>query len=146
MAWDDETKAAAIAAFFTKGESAGTIARRVGTTRSAVLGLAHRHRQRLAAAGGSPVKPAPAAAKPAKARGGPPRTLPTGKSRMLDRLAPILGTHMVIDPVGVVLDDLTRDVCRFPVTPHHAGPAEHRFCGASATGPYCPQHARRAYL
>lgn len=93
-------------------------------------------------------RPAPVTAKRAKTRGGPPRTLPAGKSRMLDSLAPIFGDHIVTtEPaIGVALTDLTRDACRFAVTSHHASPAEHRFCGASANGPYCPHHARAAYL
>jgi hypothetical protein len=48
---------------------------------------------------------------------------------------------------GVALMDLESGQCKYPITPHDATSAQHRFCGCKqALGlPYCADHAKIAF-
>lgn len=152
MAWTGDEKAAIIKAFSEKGESASVIARRHGTTRNAILGVVHRHRLKSGLAPRPPKVAAAATARrkqtlrPADRRGGIMAAQRFGKSAALvaDHSG-IFADHVVMVPPiarAVPIADLSDGECRFAVTPHHARPTEHRFCGAPADGSFCAHHAR----
>lgn len=141
MPWTDDDKAAAIRAFFENGETAGTIAKRHGTTRNAVLGLMHRHRARNGIAARVPV--GPKARKPEQRAPRKPATARKAVPLVAEMAA--IGVRLVPWPKlpgGLPIGDLGAGECRFAITPHDARKSEHRFCGAPADGSFCPHHAR----
>lgn len=154
MAWTAEQRIAIAKAFYEDGESAGIIADRFGTTRNAVIGLAHRHAAAEARrTGAAPVlKRAPTARK-ANAGGGrgSRRGRPKAKPRMIGYAGRAPGAAPAAEPAAPALP-VARHIpivaagageCRFAVTPHGAPREAHRFCGAPTGDPtrsYCPHH------
>jgi GcrA cell cycle regulator len=154
MNWTDEIRRAVCDAFYRDCESASLIAGRIGVSRNAVIGCAHRHgkrfgytklkgapRQVVKRTRGKDVRPRQTA-RSAPVRPQPPRPVSDAKPKPLPP-AP----ELPAEPLRLALAGLGTRNCRFPVTPHHAPPAGHRFCGLTVADGfvYCAAHARLAY-
>lgn len=138
MKWTAEDRDAIIQAFDVDGLSAALVAERFRTSRSAILGLLHRHRR---AKGLEAARRKPAQARqPAQTRSGTrPRPSPPA--------APVQEARAVASrpPRAVPMADLRRNECRFAVTPHDQPADAHLFCGLPATGSWCDRHAQLVY-
>lgn len=162
--WAREPEAAERAiALYRGGASATTIMAAMRAefggvvTRSAVQGLMHRRGVRRSERHGVTVVTermrAVAKGRPLKVRCAPRATCPTKPAhpaRPEPSDAPVITSG---PPGGVLLADLQREHCRWPLWPHDA-PAwsERRFCGATRRDPdalldhYCPEHGAMAFV
>lgn len=141
MAWSDVDKAAAVKSFFEDGEVASKIAKRFGVTRSAVLGLMHRHRVKNRISTRSPVAP--------MAKKSPRRPTVTIHKPAIAGMTAMTGTKISPwpkAPGGLSIAEIGTAECRFAITSHDVGKSEHRFCGAPADGSFCAHHTRLVYL
>lgn len=141
--WTTEEREQIVAAF-DAGEMASAIAQRFGVSRNAVIGVIHRERRRRGPQPGDRRR---------KLRSGPPkRTVKatgTGRARPLAPVVRPLREAAAPPPQArfLTLAEVEAGQCRFPVTPHDAPPAAHRFCGAPAPdGRYCRHHGQIAFL
>jgi GcrA cell cycle regulator len=142
MGWNDE-RVALLRKLWAEGLSASQIAKQLGgVTRNAVIGKVHR----LGLAGrATPSRPAK-------------RPIRTARPRIVGPSAPRLRMpssvpHVVIpDLEPLKLEDgkaasvltLSDSMCKYPIG--DPTEADFAFCGrASASGPYCQDHARLAY-
>jgi GcrA cell cycle regulator len=142
MEWTAET-IERLKALWAEGHSTAEIGRRMGISKNAVVGKAHRLNlparpspiRREAVAGGAPRPAMPRAARPS---GGAPRaTLP---------VAPVAApapAPAVVRPFPRV--SASRSCC-WPIG--EPGQSGFRFCSAEANigKPYCPEHAAVAYV
>jgi hypothetical protein len=111
-----------VRALAKEGKSGTQIASALGRTRCSVLGACFRNGIKISRGRvyrGSPTRPKPEPA---------PYVL-------------ALPAAPVAPPDGILLTDLARNQCRWPVTTA----LPHRFCGAHANGTYCEHHRSRAY-
>jgi len=128
----------AIKAVYVPGDSASDIASRLRVTRNAVIGMYHRHRNKLER---QPL---------GKPCGGKRRSaLPVWivpKAEPKPAPVPIMRPAIEVRPepivVGRTLMMLQRGQCKWPVNDAAKG-EEHLFCGERAEGSYCRHHARR---
>lgn len=152
--WSADEKAAIVKAFFDDGESASKIAARYGVSRNAIIGVAHRNgAKNHPPKSHAPVKPGSKA--PPPRRGGMDFASTARLEAATTKAALISGTKTTLQlrPAALVegarflpLAELGAHDCHFPVTPHHAAPDNHRFCGLPAEETYCPHHARLCRL
>jgi len=163
-AWT-EARVTLLKQLWAKGETAGAIGARLGgLSRSAVLGKIFR--LRLPIADAEPTSPSPnnvardgchragrKAAKPASSTRPPKpsaiKNTPARRRGGIREDNALRGQSPATDGRRKTLLELTNDSCRWP----HGNPGTARFffCGAAGADveagmPYCPRHARRAYL
>lgn len=137
--WTDE-RIERVRNAWVEGLSASEIGKRLGSTRSAICGLARRLGLNSRATGGRPACPRPAA---------PPKA----HKQVVPPVAPSPLPPASIEPPALVLEDgahvtaltLTGRMCRWPIG--HPGEKNFHFCGHTPKlgAPYCEAHARRAY-
>lgn len=126
---------------WAQGESAGTIARRLGCSRSAVIGK----KDRLGLpwrATATRTKAGRRRKRPSQARQPRPEQPPTIPSFPLPSERP---RHGAPDPLKLGVLDLTTSSCRYPIgDPQHT---DFGFCGHErlAGMPYCEHHARQCF-
>ena len=123
-----------------EGRSGKEIAHQFGVSRSAILGLCFRNAISLGGAGTRRQKYVANSNLPTLAQ----KRKEARQRRAVRLKAPeafALPAAPVAPPEGILLTDLARNMCRWPVTTA----LPHRFCGAHANGTYCEHHHSRAY-
>lgn len=142
MGWSEE-RVALLRKLWTEGLSASQIAKQLGgVTRNAVIGKVHR----LGLAGrATPSRPAKRPVRAARPRiVGPtaPRMRPAASMPMV--VIPELEPLKFADGKTASVLTLNENMCKYPIG-DPTDPA-FAFCGrASASGPYCSDHARLSY-
>lgn len=140
---------------WNEGLATGEIGRRLGFTKNAVIGKAHRlglaKRQ-------SPIQrtaPAPVPAKRPQREAPPPRGKPAAqvkaeapapKPQPVEVPIPVIKTKRLGPQEAVTLDRLGHGMCCWPIG--EPGTPEFRFCGEETLPgkPYCAEHCATAYV
>lgn len=143
MDWNDET-INRLGVLWDEGHSTAEIGRRMGITKNAVVGKAHRMNLKPRP---SPIrwtaglaKPAVRSAPPISAQPAPPLARPLAKPPAPAR------SRSVVHPFASPRLDSRNSPCCWPIG--EPGTSSFRFCDADATAgkPYCPEHAQLAYV
>ena len=139
MKWTED-RAALARAMWLEGQTGAQIAKRLGVSRSSVMGKLHRLRLPPRASRKAPLHRARSPSSPAHSVRRKPRLAPYEAPPPNIELAPCV---LESGEAATVLT-LTKSMCRYPIgDPAQAGFA---FCGRdSVRGAYCLHHASRAY-
>ncbi len=127
-AWT-EPRIAQLGEFWRQGLSTAEIGRRLGISKNAVVGKAHRLEL--------PPRPSPIKARPAQ-----PAIAAAPAAKVKPRLVP----RTQGSPVKLVRHNGSGPACQWPSG--HPGQPDFHFCGRPAAHgkPYCAEHAARAYV
>lgn len=139
MDWNDET-IARLGALWDEGHSTAEIGRRLGVTKNAVVGKAHRLN----------LKPRPSPIRRG-AEQAPPVARATATRQAVSPLAPAAPpaparSRPVFQPVAAPRPGPRTSPCCWPIG--EPGTPKFRFCDAEATTgkPYCAEHVQLAYV
>jgi GcrA cell cycle regulator len=144
MEWSDET-ILRLRELWAEGHSTAEIGRRMGISKNAVVGKAHRLNL--------PPRPSPIRRQDGEARARPPAprrvsgpTLPSLEASAPAEPPPAARPAPVLRPVPVSRSSGRTAACCWPIG--EPGTSSFRFCDAEALGgkPYCAEHAQLAYV
>ena len=136
--WSAES-VAAIRTLANEGHTGREIGLRFGVSRNTIIGVCYRNAISLGGTGTITQKRVLNANVPTLAQ----KRKEARQRRAVRLKAPelfALPAAPVAPPEGVLLTDLARNQCRWPVTTA----LPHKFCGAHADGTYCAHHRSRA--
>lgn len=139
MDWNDEM-ITRLGALWDEGHSTAEIGRRMGITKNAVVGKAHRLNLKP--------RPSPIRWAAAEAAASPAATVAAAASRRPAPSAAALPPrlHSMFHPVAASKPVSRTSPCCWPIG--EPGTPSFRFCDAAAANgrPYCAQHAQLAYV
>lgn len=146
MSWTDD-KVKLMATLLKEGWSCGQIAKKLDTSRNAVIGKMHRLGTSLTTfVGGASGLERPERHYHKNGGAKPTRKAwrPTSQTIAETAVITVPEPPPAIPHVGPIpLMELRHDTCRWPVNNGHP---EYLFCGVRCDpGPYCDKHARKAY-
>jgi GcrA cell cycle regulator len=153
MEWSSEA-IDTLRALWAEGHSTAEIGRRMGVSKNAVVGKAHRLNLsarpspiRRDVEAGRPAAPRPAAARPVAPR--PAVARPAAAAPVAVAPRPAMPAPPAAAPAAAVLRPFQRlggRACCWPIG--EPGTPEFRFCTSEALSgkPYCPEHASVAYV
>lgn len=151
MEWNDET-IARLRALWAEGLSTAEIGRRMGVSKNAVVGKAHRlnlpARPSPIRRDGSPSTPRPPVLRRVTGPTLPPLSAAVAEPAPLPRISapPVAATPKAAPMRQVPAYTGRAAPCCWPIG--EPGTKSFRFCDAEATGgkPYCAEHAQLAYV